>query len=126
MWKQIILLMLVISSARGGEKKSVEIINDLGPNIELKYHCKSKNDDLGQRVLSYKGSWYFTFRPNLFGTTLFYCQFSWGQISHWFNIYEDSRDRTRCYDCVWYIRGNGPCALNVTSQQFDLCFPWNS
>ncbi|OAY55437.1 hypothetical protein MANES_03G154300v8 [Manihot esculenta] len=126
MWKQIILLILVISSAHGREKKLVEIINDLGPNIELKYHCKSKNDDLGQRVLPYNGSWYFTFRPNLLGNTLFYCQFSWGQISHWFNIYEDSRDRMRCHDCLWYIRGNGPCTLNVCSQKFDLCFQWNS
>ncbi|XP_021607739.1 self-incompatibility protein S1 [Manihot esculenta] len=86
MWARITLLTLVMSSAVGAagwplEKiRTVNITNNLGANIELNFHCKSKNDDLGQQQLPYKGFWYFKFRPNFWGTTLFYCSMNWEQL----------------------------------------------
>ncbi|KAG8658485.1 hypothetical protein MANES_03G153550v8 [Manihot esculenta] len=116
--------MLVISSARGSDKKTIVIINDLGPNIDFYFHCKSANDDLGPQVLPYRRSWHFEFKRNVFGTTLFYCHMSWKKISHWFNIYVDSRDKSRCDYCMWYVRTYAPCTWNHKTKRFDLCFPW--
>ncbi|XP_021607741.1 S-protein homolog 5 [Manihot esculenta] len=110
MWAKITLLMLVMSSAVGviglpyTQIRTVNITNNLGANIELNVHCKSKNDDLGQQQIPYKDFWYFKFRPNFWGTTLFYCSMNWEQISHWFNIYVDARDNPKCIICQWSIQ----------------------
>ncbi|OAY55432.1 hypothetical protein MANES_03G153800v8 [Manihot esculenta] len=131
MWAKITLLMLVMSSAVGviglpyTQIRTVNITNNLGANIELNVHCKSKNDDLGQQQIPYKDFWYFKFRPNFWGTTLFYCSMNWEQISHWFNIYVDARDNPKCIICQWSIQAKGPCRFNCTSQNYDICFPWN-
>uniref|UniRef100_A0A2C9WA93 S-protein homolog n=1 Tax=Manihot esculenta TaxID=3983 RepID=A0A2C9WA93_MANES len=94
--------MLVISSVSGAaglaleKTRTVNVTNDLSTNIKLKLHCKSKNDDLGD----YKGFWYF----------------NWGQKSHWFDIYIDSRDNLKCVVCQWNIQAKGPCRWNEDSQ----------
>ncbi|OAY55429.1 hypothetical protein MANES_03G153500v8 [Manihot esculenta] len=132
MWAKIMLLMLVMSSAVGATDllfdkiKTVNITNNLGANIELNVHCKSKDNDLGQQLLPYKGFWYFKFHPNFWATTLFYCSMNWEQISHSFDIYVDARDNLKCDVCQWSIQATGPCRLNGTSQKYDICFPWNS
>ncbi|OAY55436.1 hypothetical protein MANES_03G154200v8 [Manihot esculenta] len=131
MWAQIMLLMLVMSSVSGAtgfilqKKRTINITNELGTNNELRLHCKSKNDDLGEQLLPYKGFWYFKFRPNFWGTTDFYCSMSWEQVSHSFDIYVDSRDDLKCFVCQWIIQATGPCLWNKDTQQFDICFPWN-
>uniref|UniRef100_A0A6N2KVK6 Uncharacterized protein n=1 Tax=Salix viminalis TaxID=40686 RepID=A0A6N2KVK6_SALVM len=39
------------------------------------------------------------FCPNFWGTTLFFCGMSWSREAHWFDIYDASRDSSRCaYD----------------------------
>ncbi|KAJ9182383.1 hypothetical protein P3X46_006384 [Hevea brasiliensis] len=128
---QMVLLMLLMTTESGEaswlipKKKTVNITNDLGADMDLKVHCKSKDDDLGQKLLTYKGYFSFRFRPNAWGTTRFYCLMSWEQVSHWFDIYLDIRDADRCVVCVWSIQTTGPCMLNDKTHHFDICFPWN-
>ncbi|KAH0904398.1 hypothetical protein HID58_043901 [Brassica napus] len=38
-------------------RTTVVIINDLEGSLPLRYHCKSKDDDLGDRTMAPRGSW---------------------------------------------------------------------
>ncbi|EEF44293.1 conserved hypothetical protein [Ricinus communis] len=130
-WLQLaVLFMLLMTTVSDAsfivpKKKTVKITNDLGPKLGLKLHCKSKNDDLGEQQVPYKGSFSFRFRPNPWGTTRFYCQMKWQNIIRWFDIYVDDRDFERCVVCEWRIQASGPCLLNSDTGKFDICFPWN-
>ncbi|XP_010537233.1 PREDICTED: uncharacterized protein LOC104812007 [Tarenaya hassleriana] len=109
-------------------KKTVTIINNLGGGLTLRYHCKSGDDDLGDRVLGPGGSWWFRFEPNFFGTTLFYCYFSWTGSGGWFDIYKDSRDnvpsKNYCDECKWKVRKTGPCRFNGRKTTTSATGPW--
>ncbi|KDP44437.1 hypothetical protein JCGZ_16270 [Jatropha curcas] len=107
------------------EKKTVNITNDLGPNTDLRVHCKSKDDDLGEKLLHFRGYFTFQFHPNFWGTTLFYCLMKWQNVYHYFDIYIDDRDDKRCTVCLWLIRASGPCMLNRDTQKVNVCFPWD-
>ncbi|KAJ4870478.1 Plant self-incompatibility protein S1 family [Raphanus sativus] len=108
---------------------TVVIINDLGGSLPLRYHCKSKDDDLGDQTMPPRGSWFFQFKPSVFGNTQFYCSFSWGNELHYFDIYRQDRDRLfakfGCRRCEWKIHKNGACKLNKDNGMFDVCLPWN-
>ncbi|KAE8695438.1 hypothetical protein F3Y22_tig00110711pilonHSYRG00010 [Hibiscus syriacus] len=106
----------------------VIIYNDLENKKDLTIHCKSKDDDLGVHVISYKESYDFQFEPNFFGRTLFFCRMTWNGKSHWFDVFREDRDKYwgldhGCFQtdkCVWNVRRNGPCTENS-----NACYPWN-
>ncbi|XP_018448548.2 S-protein homolog 2-like [Raphanus sativus] len=108
-------------------KKTVQIINEIGSTIS--YHCKSKDDDFGERSLLVDSSWSFSFRRQIFGRSLFFCYFVLPNIGrYWFDIYKEPRDSSGefwCNNCVWEIRSHGPCRHNKITNHFDLCYPWN-
>ncbi|EOA34381.1 hypothetical protein CARUB_v10021906mg [Capsella rubella] len=107
-----------------GAHIAVDIINDIGPNVQLGLHCKSKDKDLGSQSLAPQQHWGFREAINIWETTLFYCHFEWGNQSKWFDIIYIKRDQWVCEhhdQCVWSIRPDGPCRL--TGQ--EKCFPWH-
>ncbi|XP_010434864.1 PREDICTED: uncharacterized protein LOC104718755 [Camelina sativa] len=112
-------------------KLTVEIINDLGNQLTLLYHCRSKDDDLGNKTLQPGESWSFRFKRQFFGRTLFYCDFRWPRSPnklYWFDIYKDHRDSSGdnwCEKCVWKVRQTGPCRFNDETKHFDICYSWN-
>ncbi|CAF2078312.1 hypothetical protein Bca4012_090522 [Brassica carinata] len=110
-------------------RTTVVIINDLEGSLPLRYHCKSKDDDLGDRTMAPRGSWFFEFKPSIFGNTKFYCSFSWENELHYLDIYKQDRDRLfaefGCRRCEWKIHKNGACKLNKDNGMFDVCLPWN-
>ncbi|KAF8016973.1 hypothetical protein BT93_H2234 [Corymbia citriodora subsp. variegata] len=58
--------------------KTTVVINNRwvgGWGTTLTVHCKSKDDHLGVHYI--RESWSFSFTPNPFGRTLFFCGFSW-------------------------------------------------
>ncbi|VVB03191.1 unnamed protein product [Arabis nemorensis] len=63
-----IMTMLVSATMSRARRTTVVMYNDLGGGLSLRYHCKSKDDDLGDRSMAPGGSWSFGFTPNLFGT----------------------------------------------------------
>ncbi|ESQ41176.1 hypothetical protein EUTSA_v10015390mg [Eutrema salsugineum] len=108
----------------------VRITNRLGDGSTLNLHCKSKDDNLGLQIVAPNGSWSFKFRPNIWGSTVFSCHFTWprGHSTH-FDIYDDSRDGVRkgipCIYCFWDISKDGPCRFNDATEAFDICYYWN-
>ncbi|KAB1227575.1 hypothetical protein CJ030_MR1G019965 [Morella rubra] len=105
----------------------VRIANDLSEGVDLKLHCKSKQDDLGEHIISYgKGYYEFTFRPRYFGETQFFCSFQWQEYQpRWSDIYIFSRDHPRCSECYWKVVADGTCLLDYDSNEYDLCYHWN-
>ncbi|XP_024924731.1 S-protein homolog 5-like [Ziziphus jujuba] len=128
-WLLVVLYLVgVITTSRSTEAKEVvTIVNALGPDLVLTVHCKSKDDDLGIHNIPYKdGNYSFTFKPNIWGTTQYWCNFLWIGGNHYFDIYIDMRDYPICNNvCSWQIYPNGPCLYNRSTQKFDLCHGWN-
>ena len=106
---------------------SVLITNNLGSNLDLVVHCKSKNDDLGAHLLHNGETYNFGFKPNIFGTTLFFCRFQWSPNDvHWFDIYDaGGGTSSECTTCVWSVIPAGPCRFMPSTNTY-VCFPWNN
>jgi hypothetical protein len=107
---------------------SVTIIDDMkvgNTSKNITFHCKSKDDDLGFHTLNFGGRYLFTFRPQVFGATLFFCSFTWqgGSYPHYFDIYDFQRDD--CKYCLWKINKFGACKYRTETQLFDVCLPWH-
>ncbi|OMO59742.1 Multi antimicrobial extrusion protein [Corchorus olitorius] len=106
-------------------KVHVQISNDIGQGTDLTVHCKSKDSDLGNQVISYQGTWEFHFRPNFWCTTQYYCSMAWKNKFQWFDIFVYDRDYMHCHVCKWSIKPDGPCRFNYDTSKFDTCFKWN-
>ncbi|KAI3831113.1 hypothetical protein MKX03_017217 [Papaver bracteatum] len=96
-------------------KKTVTVQNDIYPDITLKIHCKSSEDDLGEHTLDYKQSFYWKFNVNFLQSTKFKCYSSWydpaeerDHIMEFF-AYDTWRDyNVYCKDdCFWSIHQYG-------------------
>lgn len=98
---------------------SVKIINDLESNENLTIHCKSGDNDLGVQVLKPNVIYEFNFKTNVWGSTLFFCGFSWLNEFHWFDIFKAKRDD--CNECPWSIFQAGPCLYGPKG----ICYQWN-
>ncbi|RYR61128.1 S-protein homolog 3-like [Arachis hypogaea] len=119
---------------------SVAIQNLLEDQDDLTVHCKSRDDDIRVQYLKSHEHFLFHFRPNIFGTTLFYCSFAWEDgVCRRFDIYEYDRDKTYT-DITWQIFKEGPCRFiennghdDTTTRKkadgyafFDnICFQWS-
>ncbi|CAN0842869.1 S-protein homolog 3 [Linum grandiflorum] len=106
----------------------VTVTNWLTGRLYLTMHCKSKQDDLGKKVIPKWQSWGWHFNPNLWGTTRFYCAFDWEGNDggwKWFDIYVDTRDQDECFDCKWVVTQRGPCRYNEEKNSYNICYDWN-
>ncbi|XP_010468221.1 PREDICTED: uncharacterized protein LOC104748246 [Camelina sativa] len=115
-----VMTMLISATISRAQKTTTVVIrNDLGGGLTLWYRCKSGDDEVGFGSLAPGGSWSFGFKPHIFGRTLYFCNFSWGNGSHYFDIYKQSRDKEYkefgCRRCEWKIRKNGPCKSRITN-----------
>ena len=121
----ILLSMLTLVWA---DKVTVKITNTLEGKENLNVHCKSKNDDIGHHLLYYNQSFQWSFGPNFFWRTLFFCSFQWGNGDLlYFDVYIQNRDSFICSDdCHWYITKTGPCRYeDVVDSSVRKCYPWN-
>ncbi|XP_010448751.1 PREDICTED: uncharacterized protein LOC104731162 [Camelina sativa] len=119
-----ITFMVILFGCLCEARVNVTIINDIGPNVQLGLHCKSKNKDLDSQSLPPYKPWGFITAINFWGTTSFFCHFEWGSESKWFEIFVTSRDYYLCkhHPCFWSIRPDGPCRLTGK----EKCYPWNA
>lgn len=127
----VLSLVLLMYAAEEGASQSnydttyVTVKNFLRGDLDLTVHCKSADDDLGVQMLRHGDSYQFHFRPNIWGSTLFFCFFGWTGEYHYYDIYVQDRDQSRCIVCVWGIIQEGPCMLNPETGTYNLCDRWN-
>lgn len=137
--KSLVLLALVtmvFAMFKGSEaedifkfKTKVQIINNLSLPLELTLHCKSKNDDKGEHTLKVGQDYVFGFKPNLvFAVTLYFCNFRWpaDPSFHYFDIYIQARDESKCKFCSWKVFEAGACRYEEETKDYTQCYPWNS
>ncbi|XP_057803731.1 S-protein homolog 5-like [Salvia miltiorrhiza] len=87
----------------------VHVTNKLPPkSAPLKLHCASKNDDLGNHILSLNQEIHWSFCDNFFWNTLFHCGASWGSKTCAFNAFNDHwNGRCDTGFCYWEVRADG-------------------
>ncbi|KAE9593560.1 putative plant self-incompatibility S1 [Lupinus albus] len=105
--------------------RHVYVRNDLVNGTLLTVHCKSKNNDLGVHKLNYKDEFKFQFKPNIWGTTLFYCGLTWDGKLQSLVAFDNLRDIYFCKDLKWSITNYQPCLFNCDTQQYDRCINYN-
>ncbi|KAL3536019.1 hypothetical protein ACH5RR_004480 [Cinchona calisaya] len=105
----MVLVLVLIQSQSFLEKVHVTVINGLGNGRIMSIHCQSRDDDLGNHILPDGHATEWSFRVNIWGTTVFYCDVTWIDSSmHHFDAYSHRRDHNRCKrDCIWMIKDDG-------------------
>jgi len=93
----------------GFEKHEVHIVNGLPDNTNmLEFRCQSKDNDLGYHTLLVGEEYYWKFRENFFGKTLFFCHFYWQGKEKAFDVYNKD---TYCLGptpkCYWLAKADG-------------------
>ncbi|KAL9670954.1 hypothetical protein QQ045_008517 [Rhodiola kirilowii] len=109
-------------------RMTVYIKHRMGQGVVVDLHCKSKDDDLGVQHLAQEQQYSFSFLPNIWGTTQFWCDVSWNGRKQVFDAYRNKVQFWRCYDmacdCPWLLTPNGPCFYDLQTKQFDRCQSW--
>ncbi|KAJ4847992.1 hypothetical protein Tsubulata_035862 [Turnera subulata] len=125
----MLLSLLFMAICDAGNWTQVHITNTLEGGQVLSFRCKSKDDDLGFQQLRPYQSFKIEFRSKEwpFGSTLFFCKFSWDGGSGWFDIYSQKRDEDTCKDhkFYWIVKQAGPCLMECEGKPSVDYFPWN-
>jgi len=126
MFAKSVVLLSMLTLAWAG-KVDLTVTNSLEGKENLKIHCKSRDDDLGMRVLHFNESAHWRFGTDIFWRTMFSCSFQWGKSPFFhFNVYDQIRDYDVCRDCQWFIKKHGPCRDEPTNNAFTpKCYKWN-
>uniref|UniRef100_A0A7N0VJ46 S-protein homolog n=1 Tax=Kalanchoe fedtschenkoi TaxID=63787 RepID=A0A7N0VJ46_KALFE len=111
----VLVLLVSVSSLficppRAEAKVHVHITNNLTPARSMDVHCQSHDDDLGHHLLQVGEETSWSFAPNFWGSTLFWCEVEWAGGSGWvhFDAYDQPRDGSRCNrQCLWSVAGDG-------------------
>ncbi|EOA34800.1 hypothetical protein CARUB_v10022377mg [Capsella rubella] len=122
-----IYLCYVINHCHGFNpfaKTVVTITNNISPQAVLRVSCKSKDDDLGEHVLSSGQRFQWKFRPSVFRVTLFFCRFAWNNQVKRFDVYTPSRDQGHCITCNWSIMADRLCLSGNLDKYYDRCYQW--
>lgn len=107
------------------KKTIVRIYNKLGDGLNLTIHCKSKDDDLGVYTIGYNSYYYWKFRVNFFGRTLFFCGLNWRDAWGVFDIYRANRDMKRCPTrCNWEAHTDSVHGLRQGDNMWTYTFNW--
>lgn len=87
----IFVLNLVMVKGSWTPRYQVHINNNLhdGSN-PLRLRCKSKDDDLGDKVRSVNEEFTFAFNEHVLGGTLFFCHFYWNSKDKSFDVFNDT------------------------------------
>ncbi|KAI4331383.1 hypothetical protein MLD38_029574 [Melastoma candidum] len=103
----------------------IYIYNDIEYGPTLTVHCRSKDDDLGQRDIPPKFSWDFSFGLDMLTReTEIDCSFKFNDEAHLFPIYLQPRDEFDCMDCYWKITKAGPCRTDEDHNVAKPCDRW--
>ncbi|XP_039141066.1 self-incompatibility protein S1-like [Dioscorea cayenensis subsp. rotundata] len=118
----------VLEAGGGGNgRTTVHIQNRLGGGKNLSLHCKSKDDDLQQQTLAEGQEFVWGFNPNVWGTTLFFCNLMNPTLNFVFDAYDYKRDEIRCSSqCIWLVAAEGMYAHDEAANLWTYMYPWSS
>ncbi|XP_058182136.1 S-protein homolog 29-like [Rhododendron vialii] len=94
------------------ERSEVHIRSDLPNNSHPLYlRCQSGDTDFGMHKLYVGQEFYWKFRINPFGRTLYFCHFYWDKKQRIFNVFDKYSVRFLCvvphsqdFVCIWKVR----------------------
>ncbi|KAI3915173.1 hypothetical protein MKW92_014952 [Papaver armeniacum] len=138
----LLLLMFSILVPNASSKwlnwVTVHVQNDIeGNEVALDMHCRSNDDDLGQRTLHQGEEWHWKFRIAYFSTTHFWCDFRWydNQDQRWysgtFDVYRASLGKHKYKDfcasnCPWSARRDGFYLYRRDDQKWEKRNEWHA
>ncbi|KAF3621051.1 putative DNA-directed RNA polymerases II and IV subunit 5A-like [Capsicum annuum] len=114
----------------------VHIIDALpNNNISIKFHCASKDNDLGWHYPKVGDDFNFHFHPKDFWWihTLFFCHFWWGKKEAVFDVYNRHLARSHCSAqrkgalitfCYWKVQEDG-FYMGPSLDQLEKIHDWN-
>ncbi|RZC49601.1 hypothetical protein C5167_018016 [Papaver somniferum] len=109
----------------------VWVYNSIAPDTDMTIHCKSKDDDLGEHTIPFKGNFTWKFHDNWDQTTLFWCRIGYWDVkaeklvSGAFDIYKESRDNLVCYGiCPRWVRTDGIYMWDQLRHTLKLGYTW--
>lgn len=103
-------------------KHYVSVVNNL-PN-PIRYHCASKDDDFGYKTLNVDQSFRWSFCPNFFPNTLYFCHLWWGQKDQAFEVYNELKFDKKTTDFRWIAKTDGIYLSNQTRTPQKM-YNWN-
>ncbi|KAL6973485.1 hypothetical protein U1Q18_027672 [Sarracenia purpurea var. burkii] len=128
---KVVLPLLAFSlciQSFSAEEVHVSIKNRLGEGKTMSIHCQSKDNDLGNHTVADGGKFGWDFSPNIWGTTLFYCDLAWDRVGEYhFDAYNFGRDSGRCKSqCLWLVAREGVYGLNGETNLWEFMYNWPS
>ncbi|KAL5538456.1 hypothetical protein UlMin_044114 [Ulmus minor] len=136
MLTRILLLLISLCGCLVSGKVHASIKNRLGTGGNITLHCQSKDDDLGVVNVSYGDEFGWDFSVNAWGSTLFFCDIEWENVSqvpglrqnqerYHLDAYSFPRDRVRCQtQCAWLISTEGIYGLNGRTGLWEYIYHW--
>ncbi|ESW06872.1 hypothetical protein PHAVU_010G083600 [Phaseolus vulgaris] len=108
-----------------GGKKTVRVTNDMTNGISVFLHCKSRDDDLGARVLEIGQYQEWSFRNNIGHTTLFWCNLQARNVQNHFEAYSYKEDSAVCDQCYRSLKDDGLYFFNQYEKKWEKKAAWN-
>ncbi|KMT12956.1 hypothetical protein BVRB_4g090380 [Beta vulgaris subsp. vulgaris] len=102
--------------------------NDLPGDLPVKIHCKSKDDDLGERKIEPHQTFRWRFTPNIFESTLYWCN-AWSKFGYVSSIVFSEKELFYQYckykDCTWSLTEQGLNVIDLKTNKPVLWRKWN-
>lgn len=95
-----------LSTMAMASKADVNIFNNLGENQILTFRCASGDRNLGTHTLPWGEKWGFGFIPNIWGTTLYHCNFAWNGHTQGIKVWTQGFPFP-CMHCEWRVAQDG-------------------
>ncbi|PQP91987.1 uncharacterized protein Pyn_22176 [Prunus yedoensis var. nudiflora] len=108
----------------------VHVVNNLSAGKTLFAHCKSKDDDLGERNLAPGTEFNWSFKEHFFGSTLYWCYMSTGQKHAALDVFWVESDHSwlqyRCNwkDCIWIAKDDGIYIKIIPENRDEFSHKW--
>lgn len=110
----VVAMVTAMAFSVKGDYSSGASVNILNAGSDpILVHCESKDSDLGAYPVAPGANYSWEFSPNIFGMTLYTCEFFWKTFTQKFQAWKGSYYDTRPPCSV-----TGPCNYKVTPDGF--------
>ena len=107
----------------------VHVVNNMGNQMMLMVHCKSRDNDLGERNLSPGAEFQWKFKMNFFEKTLFWCYWrpEKGNRHANFDVFWKDDDlfyKCNYKNCYWIAKDDGIYLKNIPEEYDEFRHKW--